>query len=200
MLKSWKTRALATAGAVALAAPFAFMGGAMAVPTATVTSVTPTNGPAGTSVTVLGNCGTTATEPATGAQLFLTGPTITAPAPGQAFGATVVAGSSTGDFTGTVTIPSGARANDVFTVTARCSDRTGTGDVSAAGPTFTVIDSGITGTVTGALSGTGTGGVTGTGLTSTSGATTAGATSAGTTTGSTTGGATPIPRQPNFTG
>jgi len=45
MLKSWKTRALATAGAVALAAPFAFMGGASAAAgTATITSVNSTTG------------------------------------------------------------------------------------------------------------------------------------------------------------
>ena len=194
MLKSWKTRALATAGAVALAAPFAFTGGASAVPgTPTVTLLSPSNGPSPSTVAVEGTgCGTTANLATV--ELFVTGPGITTP--------TSVPGvvTSGGAFSGSVTIS--GRAGEVFNVVARCTDSTGTGPASSGGPTFTVQGTGLLttgGSTTGGLLSTGTGGVTGTGLTSTSGATTAGATSTGTT-GSTTGGAVPIPRQPNFTG
>jgi len=200
MLKSWKTRALATAGAVALAAPFAFMGGASAVPgTPTVTSLSPSNGPSPSTVAVEGTgCGTT-TTPATSVELFVTGPGITTP--------TAVQGQvlQAGVFTGTVTIT--GRAGEVFNVVARCTDSTGTGQASTGGPAFTVQGTGLTtgllttgGSSTGGLLSTTSGGVTGTGLTSTSGTTTAGATTGFSTTGSTTGGAVPIPRTPNFTG
>lgn len=207
MLKSWKTRALATAGAVALAAPFAFMGGASAVPGApTITSLTPSNGPSPSTVAVVGTgCGTTAV-PATGVDLFVTGPGITTPTatPGA------VTGGSAGDFTGSVTIS--GRPGESFTVVARCRDATGQGPVSSGGPTFTVADTGITGTVTGIVSGavSGTGSTTlsgstslsGTSITSTSGTNTGGATG-GTTSnigGTTSGVATPITQTPTFTG
>jgi len=197
MLKSWKTRALAVAGAVALTAPFAFMSGASAVPgTPTITTVTPVNGAAGTSVTVSGTgCGTTAV-PATLVEIFVVGPGITTPTATTG----TATGGSAGDFSGTVLIPASARAGEVFSFVARCSDATGAGPNSSGGPTFTVAGTGLTGTLTGTLSGTTTGttGVTGTGLTSTSGTT--GTTTAGVIPPPTTGGAVPIPRQPNFTG
>jgi len=151
--------------------------------------------------------------PATGAQLILRGSTITDPA-GQTFSATPSPGSSGGDFTGSVTIPSGARDGDTFTVTARCSDSTGTSSESTGGPTFSVIASGLVG---GVVTGSGTTGSSSTGgllsgvlsglLSGGSGGLTGG-TSTGTsatggfggTTGSTTGVATPITATPTFTG
>lgn len=192
MLKSWKTRALAVGAAVTLG-PLALAPVGLAQPAApTVVSLTPQNGPPGQVVAVTGTgCGT-AQSPATSVELFVTGPAVTTPTPTAG---TLVPGSTSGDFTGSVTIPQGARAGETYSVLARCTSAAGTGPTSTGGPTFSVIDpTGITGIVT-----TATGGVTGTGLTSTSGATTA---TTGTTTGATTttGVATPIPQQPNFTG
>jgi len=198
MYKSWKLRA-AVAGVAMAAAPMVLMSQAGAVPLApTINSVTPTNGPAGTTVTVTASgCGSTAT-PATSGNFFLQGGTIpaaTATVPGLEFPGTVSPGNI---LTGTVTIPSDARPTDTFTFFARCNDTTGQGALSAAGAqTFTPT----AGTVTGALT-TATGGVTGTGLTSTSGTTATGtATTAGVTTASaTTSVATPITQTPTFTG
>ena len=203
MLKSWKSRALAVGAAAAVMAPLTLVGPGVAQVTPpgppTVVSLTPQNGPPGTVVAVTGTACGTAAAPATSVTLFLTGPAITTPAPGQAFPGTLVPGSTSGDFTGSVTIPASARTGESYTVTARCANAAGTGTVGTAGPAFQVIDTGLTGAVTGAVT-TATAGVTGTGLTSTSGATTAttGATT-GTTTG-TTGVATPITQTPTFTG
>lgn len=191
MLKSWKLRA-AVAGVALVAAPMALMGsaGAQTVPLApTGVTVTPVNGPPGTSVTATATgCGTAA-APATSGVFFLTGPTITTPAPGQAFPGTVSAGQV---LTGTVTIPAAAREGDQFTINARCDNASGQGQVSTIGATFTTTAPGLL-TTTG---GTTLTGITG-GLTGTTGATTG---TTATTGGTTTGVAQPIPQQPTFTG
>lgn len=209
MLKSFKARGLAAAGAVALVAPFTFMSGAMAVPgTAVISSVTSATGnfEAGTALTVTGSgCAATGTNPAQTATLRLRGPggTITDPVVATS-GATVL---GSGTFQGTLTIPSNARVGDMFLATAFCTDSgvAGTEAGTTGGTTnnpVTVQQASVlstSGGVTG-ITGVTSGGVTG--ITSTSGATTAtsGATTAGGTTGATTGVATPIVQTPTFTG
>ncbi|MDQ6946616.1 MAG: hypothetical protein M3256_10185 [Actinomycetota bacterium] len=199
MLKSWKTRALVTAGAVALVAPFSFTGGAFAatVPTglsATSASGTPT---AGSSINVNGSCALVNAAPQT-AIIRLRGPntvaTVTDP---------VVASSNptvtNTTFQGTLVIPSGARVGDSFFVGAACVDNQGVQSMETSAGTVTVVMGSVLGSttgVTGIVNST-----TGTGLTSTSG-TTAGATGTGTTAGgtSTTSVAVPITATPSFTG
>ncbi len=225
MLKSWKMRA-AVAGVAMAAAPMALMSSAEAVPgTPTVNMLSPSNGSAGMTVTVTGTgCGTT-TTPATVVELFVVGPGITTPVatPGM------TSGGSAGDFSGSVLIPTTARSGEVFTVVARCSDASGRGPASSGGPTFTVVDSGLTGTgITGStslaggilsggggssggttlsggiLSGGGNTSLSGSSITSTSGNTSStggfGTTGFGTTGGITSGVATPINQTPRFTG
>ena len=200
MLKSWKLRAV-VAGVALVAAPMALMGTAVAqtVPgPPTVSSLTPVNGPPGTTVTVTAtNCGTTA-APATSGTFFLTGPTITAvgPPPGTPFGGTVSAGNV---LTGSVTIPAAARDTDVFTVNARCNNASGQGMVSTAGLTFTTTASSILPTITTGTTGSSTtlSGVLSGQLSGGTGTSTGGF---GTTSGGTTGVAQPITATPSFTG
>jgi hypothetical protein len=175
---------------LALATP----GLAQTVPTPTISSLTPANGPAGTVVTVQGTGCTVATGAAPASvDILLAGPTL--PSSGQT--TTTSATGVSGDFSGSVTIPGGAAAGDTYSIAARCRTTAGTGTYGTASTFSVIAGSPLTGVVT-----TATGGVTGTGLTSTSGATTAGATSAGTTgtTGTTTSVATPITATPSFTG
>jgi hypothetical protein len=202
MLKSWKTRALATAGAVALAAPFAFMGGATAqtAPTATGVTVTSTTGnfTPGTPLTVTGAGCTPVGTVASTATVRLRGPggTLTSPVVSSS-PATVL---PDGSFTGSLTIPADARVGDTFLATAFCSNGAVQGTEVAGTPVITtaaapILSGSVAGTVSGVLSATGT---SGTGLT-TGGTTGTGTTGTGTT-GTTTGVATPIPQQPTFTG
>jgi len=208
MLKSFKARGLAAAGAVALVAPFTFMSGAMAAPgTAVISSVTSATGnfEAGTALTVTGSgCAATGTNPAQTATLRLRGPgspaSITDPV--VATGGATVLGSGT--FQGTLAIPSNARVGDSFLVTAFCTESgiAGTEAGGGVGNPVTVQQASVLSTSGGVTGVTGITSGSVTGITSTSGATTAtsGATTAGVTTGATTGVATPIVQTPTFTG
>ncbi len=123
MLKSWKTRALATVGAATLAAPFALMGGATAVPGgAQVTSANSATGniEAGS---VLNVNGTGCIQNGTIVQtvtLRLSGPSPATTAVSS--GSATVTAPSTGDFTGTISVPAGARVGDSFTLSAFCTE------------------------------------------------------------------------------
>ncbi len=208
MLKSWKTRALATAGAVALAAPFAFMGGASAAAgTATITSVNSTTGnfEAGSNVTVNGaGCAQTGTNPTQTATIRLRDLNNAVVSSAQA----AVLGSGT--FQGTLNIPSNARVGDMFTVSAFCIENGVQGTESTGGNGFTVTQgsvltgsstlSGLAGTGSSTLSGlAGNTSLSGSQITSTSGQTSSGNFGTTGTTG-TTGVATPITATPSFTG